>query len=647
MHLPKLTPHQSRLAATLAASVILIVLFFSLTGPQFAYAAELDSRIPPDHNHPLIFASEQDLEDVADGQPLTLQSHAHTPNPALLARATPVPGASALSNNDAQNMNIGAGQTHNWVFSKESIAGPPGVTGPGLPSDDAVNRNPADIGSELKKRQVSKRIHVTVNTCIQPVANASNGPAELDEGVPPQLQMWVSQSSFLTSPGPGSRDDADQQNIDFDGGYASFEVDTSEEVYIGISAPNTTRWTGVWNYEIAASIDAPFHSVDKDLAHLFLLDGDNHAALFVTNDTTQTNSTSDIYKQWMSMAPPYSLFAHNQDDTTILGLQNSFCGLRNQAQITANIQNTNNQNGASMINRGPGGKPKEQIYLTSLNSSSTYWAILAIAGNSTASGPGVVSGGGKVFAPISFTTKTEPNCALLYNLTFCSDVAYSVPSNPDLFPPSTATGPASLAALYDSHAAALYQNFSYSLQQIPCKTTPVQQYSLARTCTDCARAYKTWLCAVTIPRCEDFASTKPYLRARNTAADFLNGSSSDSGTTTNITHWRSTAATNSSRNPLIDSEIRPGPYKEVLPCQDLCYDLMQSCPSDFGFACPLAGKGLELSYGKRNGWGPGEIGCSHLGAAYPVSGASGVVGTGGWVGLLIVGGFVVLVGVWA
>jgi hypothetical protein len=86
--------------------------------------------------------------------------------------------------------------------------------------------------------------------------------------------------------------------------------------------------------------------------------------------------------------------------------------------------------------------------------------------------------------------------------------------------------------------------------------------------------------------------------------------------------------TNASRNPLIDSQIMPGPYKEILPCQDICYTLVKSCPSTFGFGCPR-GEWLNASYGYRNG--DGDITCSYLGAAYYLSGAGrGVVGIGGW-----------------
>jgi calcium channel MID1 len=161
----------------------------------------------------------------------------------------------------------------------------------------------------------------------------------------------------------------------------------------------------------------------------------------------------------------------------------------------------------------------------------------------------------------------------------------------------------------------MYQNFNYSLQQIPCNTASTAQYSLARNCTNCATDYKNWLCAVSIPRCEDFSSQEPYLQPRNVAANFINGSAPDSnGKDANAT-LRERLYANSSRNSLIDEQIQPGPYKELLPCEDLCYSLVQSCPAKLGFACPQPGLGLEFSYGKRSN----QMSCSYLGAFHGIS----------------------------
>ena len=218
-----------------------------------------------------------------------------------------------------------------------------------------------------------------------------------------------------------------------------------------------------------------------------------------------------------------------------------------------------------------------------------------------------------------------------------------MPSNPQNF-----ASMAELAQLYDDNAAAIYQNFSFSLQQVACDTSSTARYSLVRDCDDCARDYKNWLCAVTIPRCADFSSQDDFLQPRNLGQAFINGTESsdvggrgtesakkgndsdesgsgsgeeeegeegdDSDGYEDTRPSTERLYSNSSRNPLIDEVIRPGPYKEVLPCDDLCYSLIQSCPAALGFKCPLPGRGLERSYGKRSR--DGSITCSYLGAAY-------------------------------
>ena len=173
---------------------------------------------------------------------------------------------------------------------------------------------------------------------------------------------------------------------------------------------------------------------------------------------------------------------------------------------------------------------------------------------------------------------------------------YAVPSNPTNknFPNSS-----SLARFYDDNAEKLFKNFNNSLEQIPCNTTSSAQYSLAVTCDNCTRAYKRWLCAVTIPRCADFSSPQLYLQARNIAQNFTNGTvPSMWANGSAFSAWdQSRTYMNSSRNLLIDQVVQPGPYKEVLPCKELCYGLVQSCPASLGFGCPSERFGLQYSYG--------------------------------------------------
>lgn len=636
MQFPKLTPLQSRFLASFVASAVLVVLYLTLTSPQFAYAVDLDSRIPPDHNHPIILDSDTPLEeseaDLEDDKRNAEYLHG------FASRATQSI-VSALENNSPQNLNIDFGQTQNWIFSTQSIK--PGIPGIQLPRDNATDAAQLQARDELRGRQDQTLVYVTVNTCLQPTAS---DPGNSGNVIPAQLTMYVSTNPSNTNPGP-LVNDPEQQVVEFSGGYALTSVNAGNDVYVGVSALDVTGFTGSWNYEIAASVDGPYHGVNETWSNLFFVDGDNHAALLITNDTTEANASSPVYQEWMNMKPPYGVFAHNMNDSSILGVKNSYCGLSNYAQIKANVPSFSNQNVAGMTNRGLGGKPKEQFYISSLNATSRYWGFLALPNNST---PGVIGGGGKVYMAMNFTTKTgkllahlvhlvvkskpltiaESNCALMYNLSFCSEVAYAVPANPKKFSPTT--GLQDLAATYDQNAANLYQVFNYSLQQIPCNTTSDAQYSLARNCDDCARAYKQWLCAVTIPRCEDFSNPSPWLKPRNTAQNFVNGSSlTFAPNDATGQALLNSVATNQSRNPLIDSAIKPGPYKEVLPCEDLCYDLVQSCPAILGFGCPISGKGLEQSYGKRSN-DSGIITCSYLGAAYYLSGSGrqGVLETG-------------------
>jgi calcium channel MID1 len=394
MQLPKLTPLQSRFLASFLASAILVVLYLTLTSPQFAYAVDLDSRIPPDHNHPIVLESDFQVEehegDLEDDERNAESLYG------IVSRAIEAI-VQGLENNIPQNLNIGFGETQNWVFSMSAIK--PGIPGLQLPYDNTTDVGQVQARDELRKRRDEKQIYITANTCLQPTASLKGGNS--GNIIPGQLKMYVSTNASNTHPGP-TVSDPQQRVVEFNGGYALATLNTSNDVYVGISALDITGFTGSWNYEIAASVDAPYHSTNETWSNLFFVDSDNHAALLITNDTTQANSSSPVYQEWMSMKPPYGVFAHNMNDSSILGVQSSYCGLSNLANIVADVD-TQNQNVAGMTNRGLGGKPKEQFYINDLNATSQYWGFLAMARNSTS---GVIGGGGKVWMAMNFTTKT-------------------------------------------------------------------------------------------------------------------------------------------------------------------------------------------------------------------------------------------------
>jgi calcium channel MID1 len=193
-------------------------------------------------------------------------------------------------------------------------------------------------------------------------------------------------------------------------------------------------------------------------------------------------------------------------------------------------------------------------------------------------------------------TLIDDTCQVIFDLDFCDSVAYAVPSNPDYKDDDN-----KLKTLYDEKAKSYYTNFTRSLAQVACDTAPEAQYSLARTCKDCETDYKNWLCSVLIPRCEDWNATGGFLQARNVNAPLSDGSLTFEGNLTSEMNdtIRQRLGYNSTRNPEIDGVTPLGPYKEMLPCEDLCFDIVRSCPAKLGFACPNS-PARELSYGKKD-----------------------------------------------
>lgn len=202
---------------------------------------------------------------------------------------------------------------------------------------------------------------------------------------------------------------------------------------------------------------------------------------------------------------------------------------------------------------------------------------------------------------------------MVTDLEFCNEIQYAVPGNDNKYN-STA-----LAQAYDDYAKKMYANFETVMMQIQCETSSTSMYSLARNCNDCKAAYKKWLCTVSIPRCEDFASSNRFALTRNAGQAFPNGTLLADDVRDPLVAM---PYSNASRNPFIDSEIQPGPYKEILPCDDVCYEVVQSCPAKIGFKCPQPDSvSFAYSYGQRDKNGS-MVSCNYPGEARtPISAA--------------------------
>lgn len=622
----QLSPLQSRLAASVIASCLVLLLYLALFSPQFALAAELD--IIPTAYDAAELAYEGDDEVETSGS-ADLRSPKYDPGFALFDRGIigrVADNVVTLENNQLETSNLVPGGIMTFVFqassvssrevedSKDSVELRRSMSDSEESPVDEPENEDVTFDPELERRQqATKTLWISANTCEQPWP-ASPAQTTIE---PPQLTLYVSTSTDNTSPGPLADANSQKETV-FTQGAVMFNVSVNRDIYFSVSAPNVSSenfdTTKQYNFRLVASLDQYYYSYDtKADDDLIWVDSDARAALlqtkYLTNSSDQEISTL-----------PYVIFAHNRENVMINGIRNSYCGLSNYAQIRNLEDGSSGQVTMGLKKSGAQNLTKQEFYVTGLNASSNYIGILARAPvESTSAQKRQVDnstiGGGIVFQPTTFDTKPDGPCTFIFNLTLCDETQYAVPGNSSTFPNGTA-----LAEFYEGYTQTMWANFDKVMQQVPCETSSTAKYSLARDCADCKTAYKNWLCSVAVPRCEDFSTPdRKYLQMRNINATFANGSKVDESLLSNYGHLK---AYTSSRNPQIDEVVQPGPYKELLPCQDLCYELVQSCPASMGFTCPRPDSefGFNTSYGLKLG---SSLSCNYPGSAhYPSSGST-------------------------
>ncbi|KAI2641847.1 stretch-activated Ca2+-permeable channel component-domain-containing protein [Hypomontagnella submonticulosa] len=625
----QLSPLQSRLAASVIASCLLIIIYLLLLSPQFALAAELD-RISADHDaHEFAFEMQETVEDM---EVLDIGNPTYEPEFALFDRSIigRVPnGVVSMVNNRVEKSNLGPGVTMTYVFQASSVAGRAVRD-----SDESSELRRSSNGSEaaaadghgndelLRRQQKATTLWISANTCEQPLRLSS----DKTKPDPPQLTLYVSTSPDNTSPGPSQGNDG-QEVIEFKEGAVMFNTSVDRDIYLSISAPSVSAdfdTTKQYNFELVASTDRYYFSYRDDPTEtdLIWVDSDATAALLQTNYLN--NKTEQVIT-----TPPFVMFAHNQDNLIINGLRNSYCGLSLYSQVRFLDDGSGGMITTGLKNMGDLNLTRQEFYVSGLNASSNYTAILAREPGKSLQqrqdDPSSV-GGGIVFNPATFQTKPNGACTFIFNLTLCDQTQYAVPGNLKNFPNGTA-----LATFYENYTRTMWDNFDKVLQQVPCETTASSsKYSLVRDCDDCKSAYKNWLCSVAVPRCEDFSSPdREYLQMRNIGAPFPDGTKVDQSI---LDKFGGLKAFNSSRNPMIDETVQPGPYKEVLPCDNLCYELVQSCPAKLEFSCPQPDSkyGFNSSYGRQKS--DGSLSCNYPGSAHFPAGADTILPR--WNGLL-------------
>ncbi|KAI8658353.1 hypothetical protein NCS55_01111400 [Fusarium keratoplasticum] len=600
----------SRLFTSTAASLLALLLCLAFGSLAFASAAEpvLDSAIHIEE--PIERRSGLDLIYEPEFTPFDRSIIGRAPN-------DPKPELSSLDNNGPDARNLGPGKTVCYVIDKKTLLdgerSERDITG-----DESTDGN--NEGNQNSRRAEAKTVYISANTCNGPAAGTKDGkPLKM-----PQLTLYVSTTNKTQCPDATNFDEKNSalKEIPFVEGAVMYTLNATDTVYLSIAAPNLTRKEeAVWKYEVAISFDEYYHSYvpNNGSVELLWLDSDSKSALLVSR-VLSSNSTET--QTIMKRPPPYEIYIGNSNLKTIDGLRHSACGLKNSADIWASNDKTGqryNQVTMGMTLRGPGPEqlPKQQFLLEGLNSSTNYTGILVkmpTKSNKRQSTNGrTIGGGGIVFQSTDFETSSGTNCMVVTDLTFCNETQYAVPGNNKKYNNTM------LAKEYDDYARTMYANFEKVLAQVACEAPPESAYSLARTCDDCREAYKRWLCTVSIPRCEDVMGGSNISIIRNAFHPFPNGTKLSADFLKGQTIK---PANNASRNAFIDQTIKPGPYREMLPCEDLCYDVVQSCPAQIGFSCPQPGfQSFDVSYGQR---GTG-VTCNYPGEARTKISAAGVL----------------------
>ncbi|KAH3682137.1 hypothetical protein WICPIJ_006895 [Wickerhamomyces pijperi] len=193
---------------------------------------------------------------------------------------------------------------------------------------------------------------------------------------------------------------------------------------------------------------------------------------------------------------------------------------------------------------------------------------------------------------IPFSTQTEGICQLVDDMSFCSNVRYSIPQSKKFQEDGNYQD---FINSYDNYARDVYNNFTLALGLDGCQLPDDQIYSPITSCQECSEAYKNWLCAVLIPRCDSTIATNSTI---------------------------SRVERTSLRSQVLSESVEvPSSYYETLPCIDLCFTIVRNCPSDFGFSCPKMMRDIENNYGFMNaanqndGNGVG-VGCNFVGEMF-------------------------------
>lgn len=363
----QLSPLQSRLVASLAATLCLVALYLLLSSPRGALAAELSPGS----------SSWMDLA-VLDNDNVELQtSSTYDPifglfSRSILGRAQDM---TPLENNKPLALNLDPGSAPIcYVIKKGSLAP---IASKGDQKRQADSEGGGGSGNVTT-------IFISANTCFQPTTKADKKVT-----TPPQMTLLVSNQTDagcpqITSTSNGAEAKGFTSRA-FHEGAVTLSISATNDVYVAIYAPKVSDdFEGRYNFEIAVSNSSYFHQYQETGgAELLWMDSDSTSALLVTRNLT--DESTEI-RHVMGGIPPYELYVSGEDAQYLNGMRRSACGLQKNALIGTNQQGNAKNNSmvkTAMTLRGPGGLPKQQFYVVGLNATSAYSGVMIKPANVT------------------------------------------------------------------------------------------------------------------------------------------------------------------------------------------------------------------------------------------------------------------------
>lgn len=302
-----------------------------------------------------------------------------------------------LQNNVPAQATITPGQVLGYVFPSSVLHGSPSTATPIVPA--SKRRDIEDEGEnhvELRKRQNDVPFYLTLGVCSQPSPSSGSSIESL-----PQLQLFLS----FTDPQPIDGHPGTIP-IPVADGFASYSNPTSDNVYVQVQALDTPGFSGSYSFELTGSIDAAY-AVAENNPSLYYIDSDATTAMLISSNLTDPNSTdtSEI-DEWEKLGARFKVAVGNQNNTQMTGLMSSYCAFQNNTQLVGNFAGQNESDVNVGFTTIGGDAIKQQFYVSGLNQSSSYWAVMALPTNYSSAGPGQPGGGGTVWKAMNFTTQS-------------------------------------------------------------------------------------------------------------------------------------------------------------------------------------------------------------------------------------------------